>query len=57
MDIGSTSWFLAVVIGALLLGLGIAYGLWQWSNRPRDGETVRRRDKAVKDLYDRPPQD
>jgi hypothetical protein len=50
MDIGSSSWFVAVV-----LGIGLAYGLWQWSRRPRDPYTERIRDRAVKDLYDNPP--
>lgn len=57
MDIGSASWFIAVVIGAAALGVAIGYSLWQWSKRPRDPATQQAQDRKVKDLYDRPQTD
>jgi hypothetical protein len=42
-DIGSIPWFFAVVGGTVVLGLGIAYAVWQWRHRNRRLDPLRER--------------
>ncbi|MGK9053892.1 hypothetical protein QTA58_14125 [Neorhizobium sp. CSC1952] len=46
-------WFMVVALGPILLGGAIAYALLQ-RRRLSPGEE-RRQEKAVEDLYDKPP--
>lgn len=50
MDVG-VLWFIAVVIGTLLLGVGIAYAQMQWRARRRDRSTKEAQKHKVKSLY------
>jgi hypothetical protein len=52
MEIGSLAWFIAVVIGTLILGGGIAYAMMMWSDRRRDPEIRRKRREAVEKIYE-----
>ena len=38
-EIGDVFWFIAVVIGTLILGAGIAFAMLQWQKRHRDPAT------------------
>lgn len=52
MDIGSLAWFIAVVIGTLILGGGIAFAVLTWRDRRRDPEIRQERQDAVEKIYD-----
>jgi hypothetical protein len=41
IDPGSTLWFLAVVGGTTLLGIGFAYAVAQWHHRDRRLDPIR----------------
>jgi hypothetical protein len=56
-EIGDVFWFIAVVIGTLLLGAGIAFAMLQWQKRHRDPATGRAQDRAVDRLYRNPPEE
>ena len=57
MAIGDVFWFIAVAIGALILGAGIAFAMLQWQKRQRNPATGHAQDRAVDRLYKRPPED
>jgi hypothetical protein len=46
------SWFMAVVVGTVILGLAIAYGQYRWRKARRDPATERRRDQATHETYE-----
>jgi hypothetical protein len=48
-DPGTISWFLAVVGGTALLGIGIAYAVAQWRHRDRRLDPIR--EEATKQNY------
>lgn len=52
MDIGSLAWFIAVVIGTLVLGAGIAFAMLTWQNRRQDPEIRQEQQDAVDEIYD-----
>jgi hypothetical protein len=56
-EIGDVFWFIAVVIGALILGAGIAFAMLQWQKRHRDLATGRAQERAVDRLYRHPPEE
>ncbi|HEY7646928.1 MAG TPA: hypothetical protein VH858_17945 [Hyphomicrobiales bacterium] len=57
MEIGDVLWFIAVAIGALILGAGVAFAMLQWQKRPRNPARGYAQDKAVDQLYKRPPKE
>ena len=46
------AWELIYPIGIVILGLGIGYGMWQYSRRDRS--KTRKGDAVVRDRYDHP---
>jgi hypothetical protein len=57
MEIGDVLWFIAVAIGALILGAGVAFAMLQWQKHPRNPARGHAQDKAVDRLYKRPPKE
>ena len=50
-EIGDVFWFIAVVIGTLILGAGIAFAMLQWQKHHRYPATGRAQETAVDRLY------
>jgi hypothetical protein len=46
------AWELAWPLGALLLGLGLAYGLWRYHTRNRANDPIT--EEATRELYKHP---
>jgi hypothetical protein len=44
-------WFAIEVIGVLILGAALAYGLWMWRTRRKSPAVERAREDATKRLY------
>jgi protein-S-isoprenylcysteine O-methyltransferase Ste14 len=52
-DAGGWLWLVIDVIGVVVLGAAIAYGIWQWRSRSRNPSLERAREEATKRLYER----
>ena len=50
-------WFTIDVIGVLILGGALAYGIHSWNTRPRDVATQVRSDEATRRLYSSDPRE
>jgi hypothetical protein len=51
-DASGWLWFSIEVIGVLILGAALAYGLWMWRTRNRSPVAESAREKATERLYD-----
>jgi hypothetical protein len=50
-DFGGWGWFLMEVVGVVILGVGLVYGMMMWRARPKDPATKEVRDEATDRLY------
>jgi protein-S-isoprenylcysteine O-methyltransferase Ste14 len=54
MESDASGWliFAMEVVGVILLGAALAYGLWMWRTRTRNPVVERAREEATKRLYE-----
>jgi len=53
MDDAGGLWLVVTVIGAIVLGAALTYGVMMWHTRRRDRGTERLRDRETERLYER----